>query len=762
VRDAPQDLVLPQQVRPQAGQQLGGVTFSREDLEHLSHGKISELFGPEFADQDGYDVQVRMPMPPLLLADRVTELYAEPASMKPGRIVTETDVRKDSWYLHNGRMPAGIMIESGQADLLLVSYLGVDLLNKGERVYRLLGCQLTYRGELPKPGDTLSYDIVIDGFAKHGDVRLFFFHYDCTVNGEPRLQVRHGQAGFFTLDELEESGGILWTPEDGEHDADAPVAEPLVRCTKATLEPADLVAFSEGRPWECFGPGWELTKAHLRSPDISADRMLFLDRVTERDYRGGPWGKGYLRAEAAITPDHWFFEGHFFNDPCMPGTLMFEAALQAMSVYLAANGFTIDRDGWRLQPVKDVEYDMRCRGQVDPESKHTTYEIFVERLDDGSEDGIPRLFADMLVTVDGLKAFWCRGMGLELVPDYPQPPVERPLVPGALPLANEEQVRAIQVGRPSDAFGDMYARFDGPRNVPRLPGPPYDLVSRVASATGHLSMKPGAQIVAEYDVPEDAWYFAEGEGGMPYGVLLEAGLHRCGWLGSWVGCTVTVDDDVCFRNLDGTGTLHRPVTPADRVLTTTATLTKLSRSGPMTIVGFDVDTRSLDEPIYTMETVFGFFPAEALSSQAGITDNAPPDLARADALTPIDELGMLGLLTRIVERSEDGGIHGAGRVVAEMDVDPGQWFFKAHFFSDPVQPGSLGLQLMLDAMSLLGERSPAVSIGRGGTHTWKYRGQVRPWNEKVTVDLHRRPDGLADAWLWVDGECIYRFEGFGL
>ena len=24
------------------------------------------------------------------------------------------------------------------------------------------------------------------------------------------------------------------------------------------------------------------------------------------------------------------------------------------------------------------------------------------------------------------------------------------------------------------------------------------------------------------------------------------------------------------------------------------------------------------------------------------------------------------------------------------------------------------------------------------------------------------PDGLADGWLWTDGECIYRFEGFGL
>jgi 3-hydroxymyristoyl/3-hydroxydecanoyl-(acyl carrier protein) dehydratase len=115
---------------------------------------------------------------------------------------------------------------------------------------------------------------------------------------------------------------------------------------------------------------------------------------------------------------------------------------------------------------------------------------------------------------------------------------------------------------------------------------------------------------------------------------------------------------------------------------------------------------------------------------------------------------------------ETGGLHGEGRVVAQMDVDPGQWFFKAHFFTDPVQPGSLGLQLMLDALSLLDERHPGASVASGDSHVWKYRGQVRPWNREVTVDVHRHTteDGLvrADGWLWVDGECIYRFEDFGL
>jgi acyl transferase domain-containing protein len=187
-----------------------GLRMDRAALEVHASGALSAVFGPAFAELDGLRRRVRMPMPPLLLADRVTGIAAEPLGHGTGTLWTETDVREDSWYLHDGRMPAGIMIESGQADLLLASWIGVDQHNRGERVYRLLGCELTYHGELPRPGETLVYDIHIDAHAQQGDVRLFFFHYDCRVDGALRLSVRHGQAGFFTDEELAGSGGVLW------------------------------------------------------------------------------------------------------------------------------------------------------------------------------------------------------------------------------------------------------------------------------------------------------------------------------------------------------------------------------------------------------------------------------------------------------------------------------------------------------------------------------------------------------------------------
>ena len=100
----------------------------------------------------------------------------------------------------------------------------------------------------------------------------------------------------------------------------------------------------------------------------------------------------------------------------MPGTLMFEGCLQAMAFYLSAMGYTAHRDGWRFQPVPKRPYPLLCRGQVLPTSKELTYEIFVEECSNGDK---PYLIADLLCTVDGLKAFHARGMGIELVPDHP-------------------------------------------------------------------------------------------------------------------------------------------------------------------------------------------------------------------------------------------------------------------------------------------------------------------------------------------------------
>ncbi len=783
-----------------------GPTFDRAALEVHAGGEISKIFGPLFAQQDVHARQVRMPQPPLLLADRCLGIEGEAGTMGTGTIWTETDVREGAFYLHEGRMPAGVMVESGQADLMLISWLGADFHNKGERVYRLLGCELTSHGPLPTIGDTLHYEILVDGHAEQQGVRLFFFHYNCWVNGELRMSVRSGQAGFFTDEELANSAGVLWSPEAATPKPDARVDAPLTLTTRRAFSADDVTALIEGRVADCYGPGFERADAHTRTPTIAGGGMRLLDEVTHFDPTGGPWKRGYLRATLGLTPDRWFFDGHFKNDPCMPGTLMLEGGLQAMQIFMTGLGFTLDHDGSRFEPVPEQNYSLRCRGQATPASQEVVYEIFVEEIVGGDT---PTLYADILGSVDGRKAFHCKRMGLRLVPAWP-------LDAGRTAVAIAHDPRPVAVvdgftfdyasllacawGVPSSAFGPMYKRFDGTRRVARLPGPPYHFMSRVARVSGPIGgMHVGSVAEIEYDVPPTEWYFANNNApAMPFPVLLETALQPCGWLASNVGGALASEENLYFRNLDGTGTQHMEIGPDIGTVSVSTTLTSVSKADSIVIMSFDVIMRAGDRTVYTLKTVFGFFPGDTMKDQAGLPMTpahrarlmdpsdvrvelgaSPAHYFNASLRLPTERLVMIDRITGRWTEGELAGKAGLGRLRAEKDVEAKQWFFKAHFYQDPVQPGSLGIEALLQAVQAL---AIDLDLGAGLTAprfetqavdvpmSWKYRGQVIPDNHVVVADveiteLRRETQGVlvvASGSLWVDGKRIYEATGLGV
>lgn len=791
--------------------------FDRAQLERHATGRISDLFGPLFAPQDGRVRQTRLPAPPLLLIDRVLGIAAEPASLATGTIWTETTVRNDSWYVDSaGRMPVGLMIEAGQADMLLMSYLGADLAGQGDRVYRLLGCEADFHGAAPRPGDTLRYEIHVTGTTEHNGIRIFFFRYDCYVGDELRLRVREGQAGYFTDAELADGDGVRWDPAD--HVPPEPIRHdpPVVDQVAARFGHEQVRAFAEGRPADCFGPGWERTHAHVRPPGIDSGRLRLLHEVTALDPAGGPWQRGYLRAETPIAGDEWFFDGHFHHDPCMPGTLMFQAGVQAMAFYLAALGHTADRDGWRFEPVPGRTTRMRCRGQATPASRLVTYELFVRETHAGPH---PELRADMLVTVDGVKAFHAADVGVRLVPDWPLthwrelgPPVARTtgehvpprLLGGLVGHRETRQVAesggvsygypallACAWGRPSEAFGPAVAALDDGRPLPRLPGPPYHFVSRVVSIEGpQHTLREGSGVRAEYDVPDRTWYFEQnGTATMPFAVLLEVALQPCGWLAMYgLGNALADGPPLAFRNLDGTATVHRAVDPGARTLHTHAELTGVSRYGDMILTAFTVRCLADGEPLADLRTSFGFFPSEALARQLGLPATeaerarlaAPSDVTFAlGSDRPAPAGPMLRMLDRVTGYWPDGGPHGQGRLRAEKLIDPGAWYFGAHFFQDPVQPGSLGIEAMSQLLRFHIEERCAETLPEGTRFepiltgretTWKYRGQVVPTDRLLTVEMDvlsftRDPGSttaVAEAWLWIDGRRIYHVRDLGM
>ena len=136
---------------------------------------------------------------------------------------------------------------------------------------------------------------------------------------------------------------------------------------------------------------------------------------------------------------------------------------------------------------------------------------------------------------------------------------------------------------------------------------------------------------------------------------------------------------------------------------------------------------------------------------------------------------MLRMVTDIDLFVPDGGPHGLGFVRGSKAVDPNEWFFKAHFHQDPVWPGSLGLEAFLQLLQAFAARrwgvTPAArwqAPALGVEHTWVYRGQVVPSDQRMAVQaeitrIDNDPRTIqADGYLLVDGRVIYRMNGFTL
>ena len=121
------------------------------------------------------------------------------------------------------------------------------------------------------------------------------------------------------------------------------------------------------------------------------------------------------------------------------------------------------------------------------------------------------------------------------------------------------------------------------------------------------------------------------------------------------------------------------------------------------------------------------------------------------------------MFDRIVSITSDGGKHGKGQIIAELDVRPDLWFFDCHFKGDPVMPGCLGLDAMWQLIGFFLGWSGGPGRGRAlGAGEIKFTGEVLPTAKLVTyrIDLNRLVMrklvmGVADATLEVDGKEIY-------
>ncbi len=799
---------------PRHGTASAPVAYDRHQCLEFAIGKVAQVFGSDFAPVDTYRTRVRLPAEPLMLVDRIVSVEGLKRSLTSGRLVTEHDVKTGAWYLDGDRAPVCIAVEAGQADLFLCSYLGIDLAVKGERVYRLLDASVVFHRELPRPGDTIRYEIKIEKFIRQGQTYLFFFNFKGTIDNQPLISMTDGCAGFFTEDEIQNSGGIIPTAEDrekltGRRD---PQWTELVPQAMESYADDQIEALRTGNLTACFGQDFDgiVLSPPLRLP---GGRMKLIDRIQQLDPRGGRYGLGSIRAEADIHPDDWFLTCHFVDDMTMPGTLMYECCAHTLRVFLQRLGWVTDRRDVHYDTIPGIKSVLRCRGPVTPRTRQVIYAVELKEIGYGPE---PYALADAHMYADGRyivrftdMAIRMPGLNRDLVENdwkTRRRPVARSQV--QLPkqaLYDRRRILAFTMGKPSQAFGERYAVFDSDRFIARLPAPPYSFLDRVISAEPEpWKLTPGGWVEAEFDVRPDDWYFkANRSDNMPYCILLEIALQACGWLAAYAGSALKSSKELRFRNLDGQAVLHRDVPTAPQVLRIRCRMTKVSSVGDVIIESFDFQVLGQDQMIYDGNTVFGFFTPESLAEQKGINldkvlrkdtesdsrdsnlgitlpDEAP--LTPEDADSPKATIGLsmpakaLRMIDRIEICSPHGGPKGLGYLRATKKIDPGEWFFDAHFYQDPVCPGSLGIESFLqllkyDAMRRWGGLADGHRFEHihRVPHTWQYRGQIVPQNQTVEVEAfitfvknEPAPELRADGLVTVDGLAIYHMKDYGI
>ena len=411
--------------RPTAPSVNKPVFLDRDKCLEYAIGKAGNVLGPEFDIIDTYPCRVRLPDEPLMLVDRIIDIQGEMLSLGRGKIITQHDVRKNAWYLDGGKAPVSISIEAGQADLFLCAYLGIDHAVKGKRKYRLLDAKVTFHRSLPNPGETIEYIIEIDRFLKQGEIYLFFFHYKGYIDRQLFISMKDGCAGFFTDEEVENSGGIILKKEDLEretHETKNLVkkisikTEPknnftsLIGVEKTSFSHEKIQALRTGDLETAFGrqfKGITLGKNQW----LPGKRMKLIDRVIELDPQGGRFGKGWISAEADIHEDDWFLTCHFIDDMVMPGTLMYECCAHALRIFVQRMGWVSKENHVHYDVIPLNMSDLKCRGPVTRETRKARYEIEIKEMGYNPE---PYVIADAHMFSDDLQIVLYKDMGMKI------------------------------------------------------------------------------------------------------------------------------------------------------------------------------------------------------------------------------------------------------------------------------------------------------------------------------------------------------------
>ncbi|CDH18915.1 putative 3-oxoacyl-(acyl-carrier-protein) synthase [Xenorhabdus bovienii str. kraussei Quebec] len=372
---------------------------------------------------------------------------------------------------------------------------------------------------------------------------------------------------------------------------------------------------------------------------------------------------------------------------------------------------------------------------------------------------------------------------------------------------DEQQVLELTNGSVEKVLGADYAEVDSYPIRTRMPSPPFMFVSRITALSAAKGKLEPCYIEWEYDVPEDAWYGVNGR--VPSFVALESS-HAMIVAFTVIGCDLMFKGQRCYRAVDCNTTIYSEMPRTGDVLRGRVNITSVVRVGGLTLVAYEYLCYVEERLVFRLVANSGFFGRKEIENAGNFDTSAyfakGKNSIPAKPFTPLlhcdrttfneqditnvmngDLAACFGsqyqynregklcvpdtrMLSRILSVDTVGGAFGLGQIVAELDIDPAHWAFKAHFKNDPVMPGTLLVegseQLMKFYLFYLGLNSqPDLEVHTLTDHTSgaKFRGEVKCERDVVqfrltckSIDALYSDDKLESITLFFIAETLYR------
>lgn len=456
------------------------------------------------------------------------------------------------------------------------------------------------------------------------------------------------------------------------------------------FQKSQLIAYSQGDLYRCFGEKLAYTRCFIKPPYVKA----FFDKVS--------------------------IEGQKAEFSCQSELFDFKESVKGSLAFLFINqNFSHLKDGFIFSGFYRLNI---------PKVKAPFKMVFNNILSDESS-----VFALLAVHL-GDKIFDLGEVKLFYDPSWIYHSTKKP------ESFNEKSMIHAALGQPSFGSGDNVKALDSGEDLfPRLPSHELSCITDIKEIREKFC-------ISSYKIPE---FIFKDHKYLPFYLLLEAGLQPCGWLAFHLGCYQSLKGDIYIRNLDGQIKWFKPIDQTMHVLDFHVTLKTVIplKAAYTVLMKFHVEGFYNNEKICEIETSFGYFERKGLQKSNKI------DIPEEIVALQKNSHKRLVLSNTVGTMIDDVVYYDEHLIQGVRYLSPDDWYFKAHFFNDPVQPGSLGIQALLDLHAIYLKKISAKPLLHYSQISWKYRGQVLPTNNKLDIIVSSKD--FIEGVIFADDEPIY-------